>query len=94
MGCVFVVRHSKRVAKLRLLLVEPDARGLGIGRRLVEECTAFARQAGYSRIILWTQSLLRPARKIYAAAGYHLVREEPHHSFGHDLLGETWELAL
>jgi DNA-binding MarR family transcriptional regulator/N-acetylglutamate synthase-like GNAT family acetyltransferase len=93
-GCVFLVRHSKRVGQLRLLLVEPDARGLGIGRRLVEECTAFARQAGYSRIVLWTQSLLHPARKIYAAAGYRLVREEPHHSFGHDLVGETWELML
>ncbi len=93
-GCVFLVRHSKRVAQLRLLLVEPGARGMGIGRRLVEECTAFARQVGYSKIILWTQSLLRPARKIYAAAGYRLGREEPHHSFGHDLVGETWELEL
>jgi DNA-binding MarR family transcriptional regulator/N-acetylglutamate synthase-like GNAT family acetyltransferase len=93
-GCVFLVRHSKRTAQLRLLLVEPDARGLGIGRRLVEECTAFARLPGYSRIILWTQRLLQPARKIYAAAGYRLTREEPHHSFGHDLVGETWELVL
>jgi DNA-binding MarR family transcriptional regulator/N-acetylglutamate synthase-like GNAT family acetyltransferase len=93
-GCVFLVRHSKRVAQLRLLLVEPDVRGLGIGRRLVEECTAFARQVGYSRIMLWTQSLLLPARKIYAAAGYRLIREEPHRSFGHDLVGETWELML
>jgi DNA-binding MarR family transcriptional regulator/N-acetylglutamate synthase-like GNAT family acetyltransferase len=93
-GCVFLVRHSKRTGQLRLLLVEPEARGLGIGRRLVEECTAFARQVGYSRIILWTQSLLHPARKIYAAAGYRLVREEPHRSFGQDLVGETWELML
>jgi DNA-binding MarR family transcriptional regulator/N-acetylglutamate synthase-like GNAT family acetyltransferase len=93
-GCVFLVRHSKRVAQLRLLLVEPSARGLGIGHRLVEECTAFARQVGYRKIVLWTQSLLHPARKIYAAAGYRLVREEPHHSFGHDLVGETWELML
>ncbi len=93
-GCVFLVRHSRRVAQLRLLLVEPSCGGLGIGRRLVEECTVFARQAGYRKIVLWTQSLLHPARIIYAAAGYRLIREEPHHSFGHDLVGETWELTL
>jgi GNAT superfamily N-acetyltransferase len=91
---VFLVRHSQRVAQLRLLLVDPSARGLGIGRRLVEECTAFAGQVGYRKIILWTQSLLHPARKIYAAAGYRIVREEPHRSFGHDLVGEIWELTL
>jgi GNAT superfamily N-acetyltransferase len=82
------------VAQLRLLLVEPAARGLGLGETLVRECERFARQAGYSKIKLWTQSLLLAAHAIYKKAGYRLVASEPHHSFGHPLVGEIWELAL
>ena len=95
-GSVFLVQHPERpgVAKLRLLIVEPSARGLGIGRRLVDECTRFARQTGYHTITLWTQRNLTAARHIYASAGYRRVAEEPHHAFGHDLVAETWELTL
>ena len=101
-GCVFLVQARddssgeavRGTAQLRMLLVEPAARGLGIGARLVDECEHFARAKGYRRIVLWTNSVLTAARAIYAKAGYVLVASEPHQSFGRALVGETWELAL
>ena len=93
-GSVFLVRESDKVARLRLLLVEPSARGLGIGNRLVDECTRFARQVGYKKITLWTQSILHAARHIYKKAGYRLTKQERHREFGYDLVGETWDLSL
>jgi DNA-binding MarR family transcriptional regulator/GNAT superfamily N-acetyltransferase len=93
-GCICVVRHSARVARLRLFLLEPEARGHGLGRKMVAACTTFARAAGYRSIHLWTQSNLVAARHLYTAEGYRLVERKPHRDFGVPLVGETWELKL
>jgi len=93
-GAVFVAKGSDQIVRLRLLHVERQARGLGIGKRLVEECIRFARQVGYEKMTLWTQSILNAARHIYKNAGFQVVHEEKHHSFGKDLTAETWELDL
>ena len=93
-GSVFLVKEAEKTAKLRLLYVEPSARGLGIGGRLVAECVRFARQAGYEKIVLWTQSELDAARHVYEKAGFRVVEKKEHHSFGKDLTAEVWELAL
>lgn len=95
-GCVFVVRNDDdaATAQLRCLLVDPRARGLGLGRRLVDTCTSFAREAGYRRMLLWTNDVLSSARRIYEACGFELIEQSPHRSFGHDLVGQVWAREL
>ncbi len=93
-GCVFCVEKDEATAQLRILLVHPDARGVGLGRRLVETCVQFARSAGYEKLRLWTNHPLEAARRIYIERGFVLTNEEPHHSFGVDLIGQTYELHL
>jgi GNAT superfamily N-acetyltransferase len=93
-GSVFVVKDTEATARLRLLLVEPKARGLGIGKRLVAECIAFARSAGYATMTLWTHSILTVARKIYQDAGFEKIAEQPHADWGVPVVGETWQMRL
>lgn len=93
-GSVFLVRKSKTVAQLRMLILTPQARGLGLGARLTDECIAFARSKGYRKIVLWTNSCLDAARGIYARRGFELVKSEPYQGFGQSLVGETWALKL
>lgn len=93
-GSVLVARRSATVAQLRLLILTPGARGFGLGARLTDECLAFARAKGYRKMVLWTNSNLLAARAIYARRGFHLTKSEPYHGYGHDLVGETWELKL
>jgi DNA-binding MarR family transcriptional regulator/GNAT superfamily N-acetyltransferase len=94
LGCIFLVRKTNATAKLRMLLVEPRARGLGLGARLVDECLAFARESGYRKVTLWTNDILHNARRIYVERGFKLIKEEQHKSFGHELVGQHWDLKL
>jgi GNAT superfamily N-acetyltransferase len=93
-GCVFVVKADEGIARLRMLLVEPFARGMGLGDRLVKECIDFARSVGYRSMILWTSDALHAARKLYVRAGFQLIKEEPHNMFGPPMKGQTWEVVI
>jgi len=93
-GCIFCCRKSARVAKLRMLLVEPSARGMGVGSRLIDECVRFARKAGYKKMVLWTHKSLTSARRLYEKAGFKLVKAAPNSAFRKDLVDEFWELKL